>query len=365
MRRLFAAVLALLLAAPVLAGAAGLEPRLQSVLDVFLAENPVAPGVVVHVECPTLGLDWTGVAGTVARDDPAPLTARHTFRIASNTKTYVAASVLRLVETGRLGLDDPLSGRIAPELDALLKSDGYDTDAITLAQVLSHTAGFGDHTNDPRFEERVFADPTHRWTVDEDLRLLVEWREPVGAPGETYRYSDSGYIILGTVVERATGLPLAAAVRGLLDFAGLGLDATCWELLEATPADAAPRAHQYFGELDTTDWAPYFDLYGGGGLVTDAHDLAEFLRHLMRGEVFDDPATLDAMIAGGTPPYRLGLMSLDCGGRELLGHQGFWNTFAFHDRELDLTLAGAVLNHDAANGRELVCRLLAAVTAGP
>lgn len=353
----------LLIAAPALSGEPALERALQSEIEAFHAENPLAPGVSVCVVCPALDLDWTGAVGTVGRDDPTPLTPAHTFRIASNTKTYVAAAVLRLVEQGRLALDAPLSGLVDPVYDALLRGDGYDTDAMTLAMVLSHTAGLGDHTDDPRFEERVVADPAYHWTVDEDLRLLVEWREPVGAPGERYRYSDTGYILLGTILERVTGEPLAAAVRGLVDYERLGLAATYWELLEAAPEGLTPRAHQYLGDLDTTGFLPYFDLYGGGGLVTDVRDLTGFLRRLMHGEVFEQASTLEIMIEGGSPDYRFGLFPNPCGDRELLGHSGFWNTFVFHDRDRDLTVGGCILNHDAARGAELACRLVALLAA--
>lgn len=363
MVRMIALAVLMALLEPAAAAAGGLDSQLQEVVDTFLAENPVAPGVVVHALCPPLQLDRSFAAGTAARNDPAPLTGRHTFRIASNTKTYVAAAVLRLVEQGQLGLDDPLAGHLTGEQNALLMSDGYDTGIITLAMVLSHTAGFGDHTSDPRFEATIFAEPGHRWTSAEQIRRLVEWRDPVGAPGERFVYSDSGYVILGTIIERLTGLALGPAVRGLTGWQRLGLDATYWEVMEEAPPAAGPRARQYLGETDVTDLVPTFDLFGGGGIVTDARELALFPRRLLKGEVFAQESTLAAMTGRGTTAYRLGLMVFDFGGRVTFGHQGFWNTFAFHVPSLDLTIGGCILNHDAANGRELAARLIAAVTA--
>jgi D-alanyl-D-alanine carboxypeptidase len=361
-RYLWGVVLALCLAAaPARAGDTALEEKLQHVIEVFLAENGMAPGVSVYAVCPALELDWAGAAGTVARSDPSHLTAAHTFRIASNTKTYVAAAVLRLVEMDRLGLDDSLARYLTAEQDTMLRGDGYDTDAITIAQVLSHTAGLGDHSDDPRFVERIMADSQHVWTRAEKLRCLVEWRDPVGEPGEKYVYSDTGYIILGSIIERISGRALGPAVRDLLGYDELGLEVTYWEYMEDPPAQAGPRAHQYYGAHDVTSWNASFDLYGGGGIVTDARELALFMRMLLKGRVFDRESTLAAMTGRGTLPYRLGLMAVDCSGRVALGHQGFWNTFAFHVPSLDLTIGGSILNHDAANGRELMCRLVAAV----
>jgi D-alanyl-D-alanine carboxypeptidase len=362
--RLYGILLTLCLAAsPVQAENPILQRELQGVLEAFLLENDQAPGLSACVICPAMELDWSGAAGTAAKGDSMPLTAAHTFRIASNTKTYVAAAVLRLVEMGHLGLEDSLSQHITAEQNGLLRSDGYNTDVITVAQLLSHTAGLGDHTDDPRYAERIEADPQHRWSAEEQLRLLVEWRDPVGEPGEKHKYSDTGYIVLGTIIERITGRSLSTAVRDLLDYDGLGLKVTHWEYMEAAPALAGPRAHQYYGEQDVTSWHASFDLYGGGGIITDCRELTLFMRMLLKGSVFVHESTLANMTTRGVLPYRLGLMVLECNGRLAFGHQGFWNTFAFHVPSLDLTVGGSVLNHEATNGRELMCGLVAAVVA--
>ena len=344
-------------------GGTPLENELQDVIDQFLDENPIAPGISACVICPALDLDWCGAAGTAAKRDTARMTPAHTFRIASNTKTYVAAAVLGLAEKGELSLSDPLSRHLPALYDSLLRSDGYDTDGITIAQVLSHTAGLGDHTDDSLFVRRVFEDTLHVWTPEEQIRCLVEWREPVGAPGELHLYSDSGYVILGTIVTAKTGMPLGPSVRGLLDFERLGLTATYWEYMEEPPPGAGPRAHQYFGETDVTAWHASFDLYGGGGIVTDSRELALFIRKLLEGEVLAEASSLETMMRTGRQPYRLGLMFFECDGIELYGHQGFWNTFTFHAPALDLTVAGSILNHDATNGRELALRLVRAIAA--
>lgn len=364
MKRLLCwSAIALLLSAAQAAMAADPKDRFQKILDEFLAENPQAPGVAAAVLCPSRGLDWSGAAGMEARGDFPALTPRHTFRIASNTKTYVAASVLRLAEMGRLNLDDRLAIHLTAAQRDLLKSDGYDVDAITLAQVLSHTAGLGDHTKDPRFEQRILSDPQYAWTPEEQLRLLVEWQDPVGKPGEKYAYSDSGYVLLGSLLERWTGRRLGAAVRDLLGYDRLGLKATYWEYMEPAPPEAGPRAHQYLGLTDVTAFQASFDLFGGGGIVTDSRELTAFMRRLLTGGVLERPETLEEMTGRGTLPYRLGLMVVECDGWLAYGHQGFWNTFAFHVPSLDLTVGGTILNHDAANGRVLLRRLVAAVAA--
>lgn len=340
-----------------------LAAELQAVLDDFLAANPQAPGVTAWMACPPLALEWSGAAGCVARGTAEPLTPAHPFRIASNTKTYVAATVLRLAESDRLNLDAPLADVLAAEPAAVLAADGYDLPHITVRQVLSHTAGLADHSGDDSYGEAIIADPQHAWTPLEQVRRCADRFDPLGPAPAPYRYSDTGYVLLGGIIERVTGQPLAAAVREQLGFAALGLNLTWWECAEPAPADARPRAHQYIGAHDTTDWNASFDLYGGGGLVADVRDLGLFMRALLEGKVLRQEASLAAMTGGGTAVYRLGLMVVDLDGHLAIGHQGFWNTFAFHLPGLDATVAGSILSHDAANGRVLAAALAARLAA--
>lgn len=336
---------------------AALAADLQAIIAGFLAENPQAPGVSAWVSCPPLGLEWSGAAGTEARGSTVPLTPAHTFRIASNTKTYVAATVLRLAEDGRLDLDANLAGLLAPDLAAPLAADGYDLQAITVRQVLSHTAGLADHSGDDRYGERIIADPSHVWTRQEQVARCAELFDPLEPSPAPYRYSDTGYVLLGGIIEGVTGKTLAAAVRENVGFARLGLDHTWWEVAEPAPAAAGPRAHQYIGDHDVTDWNPSFDLFGGGGLVCDVRDLGLCMRLLLEGRVLREEASLAAMTTGGTADYRLGLMATDLDGQFAYGHTGFWNTFAFHVPGLEATISGCVLSHDAARGRVLAARL--------
>lgn len=356
--------LGLLLTAATPAAADSLHDTLQTTVDTFLTENDQAPGIVVHFISPSRELDGTVVAGREDRPASASaLTARHTFRIASNTKTYVATAVLRLVEEGRLHLDDPLADLLPERYRTLLAADGYDLKAMTLAQVLSHTSGLFEHPADARYAEAILADPQHHWTADEQVQLCVAWGDPVGLPGGEYIYSDTGYVLLGAIIEARTGQRLGRAVHTLLAYEDLGLKSTWWELDEEQPTTAGPRAHQYYGTYDTIDWHPSLDLYGGGGLLTDARDLAWFLRKLLEDEVFAQPQTLVQMTGRGSLPYRLGLMRKEMSGHLVWGHTGFWNTFAFHVPTLDLTVAGAVLDHKVERGQVLVERLVEAVAA--
>jgi len=321
--------------------------ELQELIDGKVAAAPGIPGLLLHVAAPTAGIEWAGAAGVADRASGEPLTPGSTFRIASNTKTFTASATLRLVEEGAIALDQPIAELLSAESVALLTDGGYDPAAIPVRDLLTHTSGLYDYATDPGYPEAVLADPTKRWTRAEQVRFAMEKGAPLGAPGAVFGYSDTGYVLLGEIVERASGLPLAAAYRELLGFERLGLRSTSLETLEPIPAGAPPRAHQYLGEIDATGLDPSFDLYGGGGLVSSVEDLGRFYRALFRGEVFRDPATLETMLTA--PPVAdeagaaMGLFRYRVGGEEpCWGHGGFWGSEAIHCPARDFTLAFSI-----------------------
>ena len=287
-------------------------------------------------------------AGFADPDSKRPMTADTPLRIASNTKTFTAATALRLVELGKLDLDKPIGPMLTPALNALVKADGFDTDHILLRQLMSHSAGFYDHGADPKYFAAITADPRHRWTREEQVRKSVEWGDPVGKPGEKFSYSDTGFVLLGDIVERAAGEPLPKAARRLLKLDGLGLSATWWEIAEAPPAGAPARARQFVGKQEGTAWDGSFDLYGGGGLVMSAHDLATFFAALFEGRVFDRPETLQAMFWKGpqrnADMYRLGLFADTVDGRTYYWHGGFWGTVVYYSPDTKRAAAAVTTN---------------------
>lgn len=323
----------------------GLEAELHDALAADVAASPSLPGQVLHVHAPAAGVDATLVAGLADRAAGVPLEPGHGFRVASVTKTFTAAAVLRLVEEGRVALDDAI-GRVLPaEYVSVLREGGYDPDRITVRHLLTHTGGVYDYATDERFHAAAFGDPGHRWSRMEQVRAAMEWGSPRFEPGEGFHYSDTGYVLLGALIERLTRLPLAEAFRTLLDFERLGLDETYLESLEPPPCAAGQLAIPYFGEDPVAGLDPSVDLYGGGGLVSSAEDLARFYRALLRGEVFRDPATLEAMTAvpaagEGVPggAYAMALQRRTIGGEDCWGHTGFWGTAAFHCPASDVTI---------------------------
>ena len=321
-----------------------LPARLDRTLRDFARSHPSFPGVTVAVRAP--GFSWSGAAGVADRSSRKPLTPAAPFRIASVTKTFTAAAILRLVEDGKLGLNDPIARHLSATTTALLRRGGYEVDAIRVRHLLQHTSGLYDYAEDQAYQGFVVSHPQHRWTRLEQLRFAVAHGKPLSPPGTGFHYSDTGYILLGEILERQTGHSLAAAYRTLLGFDRLGLRRTYLETLEPTPAQAGARAHQYLGTTDTTGFDPSFDLYGGGGLVSTVDDLANFYRSLLGGKVYKRDATLQTMLgrprATRLDNLGMGIFAASIGRETCWHHDGFWGTAVLHCPGPDVTIAIAV-----------------------
>jgi len=324
-----------------------LKQSLQELIDNALEQDSTIPGILLHVEAPDLSLSFSVSSGVSDIKTGALLSPNATARIASNTKTYTAVSILRLWELGKLQLDDPINTYISKEHSEILKNDGYDLNTITIRHLLTHTSGLFDHAASNTYIQKVFESPSYEWTRTEQVQGCVDWGDPLFEPGEQFSYSDTGYILLGEIIESLTGKSLGAALRELIDYKKLGLNSTWQEKIEAKPKSAPKRTHQYFRGVDTYDFDPSLDLYGGGGLVANTKDMALFYQQLFSGEVFEHPSTLDVMLEKVNFPhgytssndYRMGIFYFIFNDMEMYSHSGFWSTQATYIPELKASVS--------------------------
>ncbi len=300
------------------------------------------PGIIFTIESGDERFSWSGAVGINDLKTGDSLQVNQTVRIASITKTYVAAAILRLMEKGVLNLEDPISKHLSPAHAEILRQD-YDLNQITIRQILRHSAGFFDHTHAPEFFEIVLGTPCHEWTRTEQLRMCVEKGEPIGPPGAQFSYSDTGYVILGELIETYTGKSLDGGIKELLGLKALGLDRTDFERVD--PLTDQLRIHQYFEGRDTYGFSPTMDYFGGGGIVTTTQDMVDFFQALFQGKVFKNPKNLELMLepVNYAPKaqldYQMGMFKVKVNGMDAYSHSGFWGTQVLYIPELDLYMA--------------------------
>ena len=334
--------------------------ELEGTVACFVESCPSLPGCVGFV----IGSDGrrrASAAGVADLETRRPMTEDATFRIASSTKTFTAATVLRLTEEGALDLDD--AARRFLEDDRVQRLDLAD---VTLRHLLQHTSGLPDMDGDV-FMSELFAQPHKRWTPWEKIERSLTSGPRTGPVGPPARYCDVGYVIAAMVIEAVAGVPLHQAFRQLLHFDRLRLRSLHVEELEPTPSTAGPRVRHYVADRDVSDIHPSCDLWGAGGLISDAHDLAEWWHALFAGQIFDDENTLRIMLTTVPEPTAgrdmgLGLYRRTIDGHEIWAHGGWWGTYPFHDRTTGTTgalLMNQALDHVGPRLAETVLQVLA------
>jgi CubicO group peptidase (beta-lactamase class C family) len=212
--------------------------------------------------------------GLADREQRTPVTPATNFRLASVSKQFTAAAILLLAEDGRLKLDDSIRHWL-PSLPAT-------TDKVTLRHLLSHTGGLID------YEDLIPPEQTAQLGDQDVLRMLSAAPKRYFAPGSAYRYSNSGYVLLGLVVEKASGMRLQDFLRQRV-FAPLHMDHTLLYVHDAT--QVPNRAYGYSwtkGRWLRTDQSLTSATRGDGGIYSSIDDLAKWDAALYDDRLLDD-----------------------------------------------------------------------------
>lgn len=311
--------------------------KLRAALDAVVAAG--VPGAIVVVRNGNRTVRLASGYGNLARR--TPMRASDRFRVGSETKTFVSTVVLQLVGERKLTLAD----NVERWLPGLVPGGRH----ITIRQLLNHTSGLFDYTEGASFERQVDT-PRKVWSPRR-LVAIGTTHKPLFPPGAQHAYSNTGYILLGLIVEKVTGHSLDSELRGRI-FHPLGLRETSFD---SKPDIAGRYAHGYtrFHKPRLTDISavsPSVE-WAAGAIVSNADDLIRFHRALLRGRLLR-PLLLAAMettvappLAGGHQTYGLGIIRSrygPCGvfwghGGETFGYETF--TDSRSDGKRDLVIA--------------------------
>jgi D-alanyl-D-alanine carboxypeptidase len=301
--------------------------KLRGLLDGLVAAG--APGAAAWIQNEDGGLQAAGGVADISTG--RPMEARLCFRAGSLTKSLVATVVLQLVAESRLSLADTLERWLPGILP-------YG-DQVTIRQLLGHTSGVPHHW--ATIERALYGSRQgrlHAWTPQE-LVALVAGRPPDFPPGTAWSYSNTGYILLGMVVETAGDATLAQELQRRI-VEPLGLRRTC------LPGDAelpGPMSRGYSlrvgpgGEaldgplLDFTVQSPSW-AWAAGALVSNLEDLVGFFRALLGGRLLPPRLLAEMLSTVPVPPgsiplplydrYGLGLLETGTPAGRLVGQLG-------------------------------------------
>jgi len=294
----------------------GLLPAIQADVTRFYSNVVGDAGITMGIQLadkkPVVGAagdaDVRGVA--MAPDSIAD--------IGSITKTFVAALTLLLKEEGLLSLDDTLEQWITGIPNG---------EEITIRQMLSHTSGIYNYTNSPTFGADWGASIQAGTPLIQTPQDLVDYalaEEPLFEPGSSWEYSNTNFVLLGMIIEKATGESFTHQLRTrLLD--PLGLKNTYMAGTEAVPN----RARRYLDEgelLDVTDISHMSWAWAAGAMASTPEDLMKWADALYGGQVLSEASLTEmktpARPSGQGASYGLGTLILNLNGKTAYGHDG-------------------------------------------
>jgi len=295
----------------------GLSEAIDAVVEDGLEEGPIA-GATVAVSRGGRTLHSAGY-GYADLENRIPATENTLYHVGSITKEFTAAAVLLLVEEGRVELDRPITEYL-PDLPSQLE-------AVEVRHLLNHTGGVRNYTTMESWWRRAALEVTPSELVE------VFAHEPLDFPPRTeFSYSNSGYVLLGLLVERVSGQPFGGFLNEQL-FVPLGLERTHYCDDRALVPERARGYQVEEGAFARARYVSLSQAYAAGGICSTAPDLLRWTRLLMNGAVVRPEAVRrmirpDTLADGRRLEYAYGIAVGNLDGRRRLGHVGGMRGFA-------------------------------------
>ncbi|MFB7101268.1 serine hydrolase domain-containing protein [Streptomyces hydrogenans] len=340
-------------------GGSSLPPALTSRLDTTVEKvrrDAGIPGLVVGVWMPGKGC-YVRATGVADKKTGEPMSTRGYLRIGSETKTFTVTALLQLVDEGKVGLDDPIDDYVRGV------PNGHE---ITLRQLAGMRSGLFPYTADPDFEHDLLSAPERPFNPWEAVSYGYRHANTF-QPGATFQYSNSNLVLLGLVVEKVTGRPLARVLHErVIRPAGLR-----HSFLPRGAEFPEPHPRGYTDQTlsgataDATDWNPSW-AWAAGGMISDFDDLRRWARVVATGELLS-PATQAQRLKTlptGFPGTSYGLGILNTNG--WIGHNGSlpgYETVTVYLPSQKATLV-LMLNTDSLSGGQEPSTLVARAVTG-
>lgn len=307
--------------------------QIDSLATAALRNGPVAAlSIAVVKGRDTILMKGYGVADL---ENEIPATPATVYRIGSITKQFTSAAVMQLVEQGKISLDD--------EITKYFPNFATHGQHILVRHLMNHTSGIPSYTDIPRFGRVATLDLAH-----DSLLAMVQSDSLMFAPGSGFYYNNTGYYMLGMLIEKVTKQNYGDYLAQHL-FEPLGLRSTRYC---ATAPIIKHRAQGYAVDHGTLVNASYIDMnlpFAAGSLCSTVGDLVRWENALFGGKVVSSSSlaqmTTPAKLTSNRPmPYGFGLAPDTMAGHRLVGHGGGINGFISQEEYFpDDTLTVVVL----------------------
>ncbi|MCL2573647.1 MAG: beta-lactamase family protein [Defluviitaleaceae bacterium] len=312
-----------------------MEKIIQNKFDEWMADGGEGFSGVFSVSDPD-GVVHIQAYGHRNKAEELPNTPNTAFSIASGTKLFTGLAVCKLIDSGKLGLDDKLH-------DILSGKDlGQIDKGVTIHQLLSHTSGVGDYIDEDAEDmmadlEALYAKyPCYLWTNLDYYLQMTAPLPPKFAPGGRYSYSNSGYVLLGLVVEAISKMPYQQYVQENI-ISPCGLERTGFYCMDNLPPNTALG---YMEDEGSGQWRTNIfslPIMGGsdGGIFTCAADMDKLWRAIFTNKILSKTMTQTFLSQHSVideedgETYGLGVYRVESEGKMLYYAMGIDNGVSF------------------------------------
>ncbi len=321
------------------------EETLAARIDAVMAEvyKPGDPGaaIIVRKDGRTIFRKGYGMADL---ELGVPVDPGMVFRLGSITKQFTAVAVLLLAQEGQLGLQDEIT-KFLPDYPTQGKR-------ITVEHLLTHTSGIQSYTDMPEW--------LPLWRKDFTLKELIDFfkDKPMQFdPGKSWAYNNSGYILLGAIIEKVSGKTYANFVEERI-FKPLGMKGSYYDNTERIIPRRIPGYQTGQGGFVNAPYLSMTQPYAAGSLASTVDDLAVwsdavFAGKLVRREWLDRAFTPYRLANGESAGYGYGWSVGDFAGRRSIEHGGGINGFTSYEMTFpEDGLFLAILTNSAIEGRD-------------
>ncbi|WP_332875911.1 serine hydrolase [Massilia sp. S19_KUP03_FR1] len=319
--------------------------------------KPNEPGAVVLVakDGKTIFRKAYGLADAAKG---TPMTPDMQLRLGSITKQFTSTAILLLVDEGKIKLDDDIT-RFLPDYPARGKR-------ITVENLLNHTSGIASYTSQPDFEARMTEDVSVAAMIDRFKNLPLDFD-----PGSAYRYSNSGYFLLGAIIEKVSGQSYADFLEQRI-FKPLGMNDTAYEGKQHGKATFAAGHTKADKGFEPSAPLSMTQPYAAGALVSTVDDLARWDVAVASGKLLK-PATWQRAFAkttltdGKVSGYAYGWGNGTVRGVPTIGHDGGINGFSTSAIRVPSAHVYVVVLHNTDSGiakPDTVAKKLVALAVG-
>ena len=305
---------------------------------------------------------WKFAFGTTGTEH-TPITSDNRYHIASIGKTFTSAVISKLYERGEINYDDPISRYLSPEmLENLFVYKGIDySNEVLVRHLLNHTSGIADYWEDKpikgkSIKELVIEEPERFWKPEDTIDHTRYNQKAVSSPGKKFHYSDTGYNLLGKIIEEITQKSFHENLQTEI-FNPLGMD-NSYLLYRSEPNKKSPYPilDTYIGKYEVSGFKSISVDWAGGGIVTTTEDLLLFHKALVNNTLIKketfELCSKDVARFGFGMGYGYGILFLNIGKMMIFqpeelnmwGNFGSIAAYMFYNPAYDVYIIGS-FNH--------------------